>query len=101
MHKEQKTIFITITRSFITRNILRSGTLDFLKKAGHNIVIFFDCKEIPEYIRNEFEDKQVKLVALRASVSRVHRFFIRLDRYLVCSKTTKVFIYYGMRLKKR
>lgn len=101
MSKAQKTIFITITRSFIIRNILRSGTLDYLKRAGHNIVIFFDCKEIPEYIRNEFEDDQVKLVALQATVSRIHRFFIRLDRYLVCSKTTKVFIYYGMSSKKR
>lgn len=101
MHKEQKTIFIVITRSFITRNILRSGTLERLKKAGHRIVVFFDTHEIPEYTRKEFEDAQVKLAPLHVSVGRMQKLLTKLGRYLLCSKSTKVIIYHGINSKER
>ena len=61
----KKTIFSIIGRGFIARNILRSGVLDHLKKNNSRIVLFFlDNRKIslPEYLRKEFEDENVKIV---------------------------------------
>ena len=58
-----KTIFITITRGFIVKNVLRSGGLNELKKRGYRIVIFLACREVPEYIKDEFAGDQVILIA--------------------------------------
>ncbi len=86
----QKTIFIIITRSFITRNILRCGVLDLLKKYGYKIFVFFPAKEIPQYLRDEFEDGQVKLVPIQTTSTRWHRLFRRLNfRYLIFSKSAR------------
>lgn len=87
----KKTIFIIITRSFITRNILRCGVLDLLKKRGYRVFVFFPRKHIPEYLKQEFENDQVKLVAIPETVSsRVHKIFLRINFcYLLFSKSTK------------
>lgn len=93
--KSGKTIFILINRSFITRNILRSGTLELLKKAGHKIIVFFEAHEIPEYIRREFEDEQVTLHAFKIKKrSRIHRYFNRLKRYLIVTRNIRLNIRY-------
>ena len=87
----QKTVFITITRSFITRNILRSGVLDRLKKQGYKVFVFFPRKNIPEYLKQEFEDDQVKLVALpEVASSWLHRLFLKMNfSYLIFSRSAK------------
>lgn len=85
----QKTIFITITRSFLTRNILRCGTLELLKKHGYKIFVFFPRQEIPAYLKQEFEDDQVKLVGIAGvDSSRLHRLFLKLNfSFLIYSKS--------------
>ena len=86
----QKTIFIIITRSFLTRNILRSGTLDLLKKQGHKIIIFFQSDHIPEYIKKEFAREQVKLLPVNFRMGRWHRLFTRnFSAYLLLTKSTR------------
>jgi hypothetical protein len=91
----QKTIFITISRAFITRNILRSGALSLLKKRGHTIYVFFPAPSIPEYLKNEFEDEQVKLIALNPQVNRWHRIFSRCGHdYLMLTYSTKKRAFY-------
>lgn len=85
----KKTIFITITRSFITRNILRCGVLDLLKKDGYKIYVFFLAFNIPEYLKKELEDDQVTLVAIEIVSSRLHRLFSKINfSYLLFSKST-------------
>ncbi len=101
IEKKTKTIFIAITRSFITRNILRSGTLTLLKKAGYRVVIFFDAPTIPQYIRDEFEDSMITVIPLKIHVSRMHVLYIMLNRYLVFTKNTKTYFYFGMTSKDR
>lgn len=85
-----KIIFITITRSFITRNILRSGALGLLKKKGFIIYVFFQSFNVPEYLKKEFEDEQVKLLSLHISLNRWHHLLSRfgLD-YLILTDSTK------------
>lgn len=87
-----KTIFITITRSFITRNILRCGVLDLLKKRGYEVFVFFPRTVIPEYLKQEFEDDHVKLVAIGdiGRPGRLHRLFLKMNfSYLIFTRTTK------------
>ena len=87
----QKTVFITITRSFITRNILRCGVLDLLKKRGHTVFVFFPRKSIPDYLKQELEDNQVKLVAIpEVSSGKLYRLFLKINfSYLIFTKSTK------------
>ncbi|MBI2050322.1 MAG: hypothetical protein HYT31_00775 [Parcubacteria group bacterium] len=86
----RKTIFITITRSFITRNILRCGVLDLLKKKGYSVFVFFPAKKIPAYLKDEFEDDQVTLVPVQVASTRLHRIFTKFSfRYLLLSKSAK------------
>lgn len=86
----QKTIFIVITRSIITRNVLRSGTLELLKKSGLKIVVFFQANAIPQYIKDEFADEQVTLIAHNQSLRGLHRRFTNFGRYLIMTDTTKL-----------
>lgn len=94
----QPTIFITITRSFITRNILRGGVLELLKKRGYKIFVFFPRNAIPEYLQQEFADDQVTLVGIpEASSGRIHRLFLKFNfSYLIFTKsTTKRALYFN------
>ena len=96
MIKGQKTIFIIITRSFITRNILRSGPLELLKKSGHKIVVFFHAKNIPEHVEKEFKNDNVFLFAVeKPPLGRVHRRFVAIKDYLLYTDSNKVRFLYG------
>lgn len=95
----QKTIFITISRSFITRNILRSGGLNLLKKSGHRIVVFFQAGQIPQYLKDELEDDQVKLIAIQPSINPFLRRLIKLKDYLISTRTTKIRLFFEANAK--
>src|SRR3989338_3806996 len=96
----QKTIFIVITRGFLIRNILRSGVLDYLKKTGCRIVIFFQVlkgEDIPQYLKEEFEDENVLIERVDdyltdSFLDRVYRFFAKWSVFLVYSKSTLHYI---------
>ena len=91
-----KTIFITITRGFLVRNILRSGVLERLKQSGCKIVIFLQIakgRDVPEYLREEFEDAQVVIEKIYPSAAntlseRCYLFFVRWTSLLVYSDST-------------
>jgi len=87
---KEKTIFITITRGFIVRNILRSGVLGRLKEAGFRVVVFFDVngtKMIPEYLKKELEDEQVILKIAPSTHIKGHSRFAKLTPLLISSKS--------------
>lgn len=95
---KQKTIFIVISQAMLIRNILRSGTLEELKKVGHRIIILISCNEVPQYLKDEFEDEQVTVlpIPLKAlSVTRWHRRFILLTHFLNLNDTTRVYFRYS------
>lgn len=91
-----KTIFIVITRSFLIRNIMRSGVVDYLKKRGCKIVVFLQVAkghDIPDYLREEFGGEAVRLeklepVSSRGFFVRLYRFFVRWTSLLVYSDST-------------
>lgn len=92
----EKKIFIIVSQTIIIRNILRSGVFDLLRKNGHSLVIFFNCKHLPHYILEEFKDSRVTLIAVRdMGVSRIHRKFIEFTHLLLWTKTTKRYFRYS------
>ncbi len=90
MKKKEKTIFIIITRGFMVRNILRSGVLSRLKDAGFRIVVFLDTDSnlpIPDYLKKEFEDKEVVFESSPRTHVRGHNRFANLTPMLISSKS--------------
>lgn len=91
-----KTVFIVVTRSFIIRNILRSGVVNYLKQHGCRVVIFLQTlkgKDIPGYLREEFEDENVILEKIGQPSTdnffdRFYRIFVRWTSLLVYSNST-------------
>lgn len=97
-----KTIFIIVTRGFIVRNILRCGVLDLLKKEGCKIIIFIPKfnKEIPNYLKEEFKDKQVVIEGISSpQINRYYKKFYKLFSYfisfLVFTKSTEAYLKIG------
>ena len=93
-----KVVFITISQALLIRNILRSGTLDLLKKSGHKIVIFILCKEIPKYIAEEFADDNVILISVQErdfKMGKIHRKFVTFTHFILYNKTTKRYFRYS------
>lgn len=97
MPPSRKTVFIVISRSFLTRNILRSGTLEHLKKRGYRIVVFFQANGIPPHLTEEFEDGQVLLHGFTVVPHWLHRRVNILKRYLLDTRISKLIVRYEMR----
>lgn len=91
-----KIVFIVITRSFLIRNILRSGVIGHLKQHGCRVVIFLQTlkgKDIPGYLREEFEDENVILEIIKQPLAnnffdRFYKIFVRWTSLLVYSDST-------------
>ena len=92
----KKTIFIVITRSFLIRNILRSGILDWLKQPGCRIIIFLQTlkgRPVPAYLTKEFQDENLIIERIDDYLSnnifdRLYRFFVRQTSLLVYTDST-------------
>ena len=95
------TIFIIVTRGFIVRNILRSGTLEALLRASARVVVIFDAAEVPAYLAKEFQHEQITLEACRITLPRLHRFLLRFEKYFFRSATTKLLISFRQGSKDR
>ncbi len=96
-----KTVFITITRGFIARNILRSGVLEILKNKGFRIVVFFTGRSnnLPEYLKKEFEDDNVIIEAVPSISQKGHSLFNKLLTYLVWSNSRMLYSILGNKKK--
>lgn len=99
MQPSHKTVFILISRSFLTRNILRSGTLAALKKRGYRIVVFFQAGEVLDNHRKEFEDAQVFLHACNPKPHWLHRRVNKVKRYLIDTHISNLIIRFESRKK--
>jgi len=79
-----KTIFITITRGMVARNILRGGVLDILSQDKNLRIIILIPKikgqEAPDYFLNEFARENVKIELLEnkkmGKIERGFNYFI-------------------------
>ncbi len=92
-----KTVFIVVTRGFIIRNMLRSGVLAHLQKAGVRVVIFFANvrnKSLPESLRQEFENDSTFVEVLSPDTDtntlkeKLYSLFKNIAPYFVYSGST-------------
>lgn len=84
-----KSIFITISRGIIVRNILQTGVVEYLVHAGHRVVLFTTASEIPAF-RDAFV-RPPEVTALpfpRKRWPRVDEIFSSLHRGLIYNRRT-------------
>ncbi len=96
--QDKKTIFIIITRAFITRNLLRSGSMKYFKDRNYKLIIFLLCKEVPSYIIEEFAGYDVEIFPLPKIIfNRWDRLFskIRIPILLLYTDSTVCYLKYG------
>lgn len=70
-----KTIFISIYDGDTEKNVLRSGTFDHLKRAGHRIVLLIRGKDRLQYYREHFGDERVIIEQLPRASSRMETYW--------------------------
>ncbi len=100
-----KTIFIVISRGFIVRNILRSGTLSRLLQHDVQVVLLFARsrdKEFPDSIRKEFNNPRIHIEVLpldgvkQPSLrDKIYSRFCHVVPYLVFSSSTWAYLKSG------
>jgi len=95
-----KTVFITIGRGLLARNILRNDFFDLLKNNNdiRTVLLFSDTGKAtpPEYIEKEFSGDNVIVEFPPNNVIRgFRRIFLELARNLVFSPTTKLYAKHG------
>jgi len=102
-----KTIFITITRGLLVRNILRNQFFkQLIQKKDVRVVLLFSViegRQPPEYLKREFERENVILEFVPNSLeNKIKRVFTTLSRNLVFSPTTKLYVRFGTaKIKKK
>ncbi len=69
----KKTIFISIYDGDTEKNVLRSGTFEYLKKSGNRLVLLIRGADRLEYYRNNFADTDVLVELLPRATSRVEQ----------------------------
>lgn len=94
-----KTVFITITRGFIVRNILRSGVLEHLLNSSYKVVIFVPLPkgktEIPAYLTSEFTGPNLSIVGVPENVPRGYSLFGRVGSFLLNTHSSRAYSQIG------
>ncbi|MCK4554710.1 CDP-glycerol glycerophosphotransferase family protein [Candidatus Parcubacteria bacterium] len=101
-----KTIFITVSRGLIARNILRAKVVDkILEKGNFKVILLIPNVrgiEPPNYLFKEFESDRVKIeIVKNKSLSVWEKIFNRLFFKIVFSKSTKLYLQFHINEQKR
>jgi CDP-glycerol glycerophosphotransferase (TagB/SpsB family) len=76
--------------------VLRSGVFKLLVGREYKLVIFINCRRMPEYIKEEFKHPNVTLIPIgEFPVGKIHRKFIEFTHLLLYTKTTKRYFRYS------
>ena len=92
--RDRKTVFITVSRGFIVRNILRSGVLRVLTENNFRVVVFLPVvnEPIPDYLQKEFAGPDVVLEGvIQPPFLRFHSFFKHLTAPLTYTEATAAY----------
>lgn len=90
-----KTIFISVTRATLVRNILRTGVLDKLLDYGARVVIIVPGK-VHDYFRKEFNRENVIIEQAPDKIfSKFRKLFIIISNGLSYTETEKRKLKYG------
>lgn len=78
-----KTIFISIYDGDTEKNILRSDVFEYLKEAGHKIILLIRAVKRVSYYRENFEDSQVRVEPLPPARSQFEVIYNYIDRNIL------------------
>lgn len=91
-----KTVFITITRGILARNILRTGILDFLLEPGDVKVVILVPMDIQDYFKKEFNHPNIVVEQVPdPTISKSRKFFNILFNGLVYTESEKRMLKFG------
>lgn len=98
----EKTLFITINRNALVRNILRAGVLEhLLRRENLKIVLLLNMK-ISESFRREFGHPRVIVEEVKSKkYNRFRKIFIILFNQLVYSESERLVVKFGGGSRKR
>ncbi|MBU0671094.1 CDP-glycerol glycerophosphotransferase family protein [Patescibacteria group bacterium] len=101
-----KTIFITITRGLIARNVLRNRLLEYLKNDKNLRVVIFVAsvagRKLPDYFFDEFQSDNVIIEVISdKKIGKIRKIFQKAVAGLVYSPTTRLHAKYGSAKVKR
>ncbi|MFA5133302.1 MAG: CDP-glycerol glycerophosphotransferase family protein [Patescibacteria group bacterium] len=99
-----KTIFITINRGLLARNVLRTNILKILKSREDLRIIIFVPQGVPEHFRKEFSDGEKviieELIPIRRTWFRKH-IFTPLLKGMVLTNATRQLERFGTGTKRK
>ncbi|MFH1823044.1 MAG: hypothetical protein ABH830_05085, partial [Patescibacteria group bacterium] len=91
-----KTIFITITKGTLARNLLRTSVLENILKLKNVRVVIILPEKVHEYFKQEFNHKNIIIEKVDTKpISRLRKFIIILFNGLVYTETEKRKIKFG------
>lgn len=70
-----KTIFISVYDGDTEKNVLRTGTFEYLKKAGHRLVLIVNGESRIQYYRDGFGSEEVLIEAHPHAISLAERWW--------------------------
>ncbi|MFH1662271.1 MAG: radical SAM protein [Candidatus Falkowbacteria bacterium] len=105
-YKNMKTIFITVGKGLISKNILRTKIIEkILMNKNIKIVLFFPNVrnvEVPDYFFEEFKSDRVKIEIVKNKIlSFWEKIFNRVFFKLVFSESTKLYLKYHATKRRR
>lgn len=84
-----RTIFVTISRGIVVRNILQTGVVDRLVRAGHRVVLFSTATNVPAFADAFVRPPQVTALPFpRKKWPRADEIFASLHRGLIYNRRT-------------
>lgn len=91
-----KTIFMTISRGFLARNILQTTIFSLLRKNGHRIIIATPAWEDEEFVK-EFGGENVEFIPMETPKwTKLDKLFMGLNHNLIWNRTIRFTATYGI-----
>ena len=91
-----KTIFITLSRGFLARNILQTKIYSLLKKSGCRLVIATPAWRDPDFLR-EFGAPNVEFIPMETPEwTKLDKIFMGLNHNLIWNRTIRFTAMYGI-----
>ncbi len=91
-----KTIFVTISRGYLARNILETGIVDRLLAAGHRVILLTPAFQDAKFLERFGRENCVMEPLAKGSWRPLDRFFVGLQRGLAYNAMSDLVSRYGV-----
>ena len=91
-----KTIFITISRGYLARNILQTGVVDAVLAAGHRVVLLTPAFQDAEFCAQFKRDRLFFEPLIKMPWTRLDEVLVAIHRGLIYNATSELVARYGV-----